>query len=202
MSIALGLVLLGALLVYGGVTGKSITSLLTGDNQTPRTPPKGGDGSTGTAPVPTGVNQPGRGDTIGTGILPTIGKIIGKPYEGTHAKAFNQAGGSDNWQSENAVDVSTPVGTPIYAPVSGIIGRTGSLGKGGRFEGLRINLGSSADNFYFAHLSFVNVREGDRVNAGQLLGYSGSANGVPHLHFAVENGSPFDWLVRHIVTGH
>lgn len=193
---------MGALLVYGGVTGKSITSLLTGDNQTPRTPPSGGDPSASTGTTTTGVSVAGRGDTIGTGILPSIGKIIGKPFEGTHAKAFNVSGGSDNWESENAVDVSTPVGTPIYAPISGIIGKTGSLGKGGRFEGIRVNLHSTADNFYFAHLSAVNVREGDRVNAGQLLGYSGSANGVPHLHFAVENGSPFDWLIKHIVTSH
>lgn len=74
MTLALGLVLLGALLVYGGVTGKSVKSLLLGDNQTPSTPPvsmRNGDAETG---VP---------DNYGSVPTPTIpsGKIKGKIHE-------------------------------------------------------------------------------------------------------------------------
>lgn len=39
MTVAFGLVLVGVLLIYGGVTGRSITALLLGDNSTPSTPP-------------------------------------------------------------------------------------------------------------------------------------------------------------------
>lgn len=47
MTIALALVLLGALLVYGGVTGKSVKHLLLGDNTVPSTPPSGSGRSNG-----------------------------------------------------------------------------------------------------------------------------------------------------------
>lgn len=49
MTVALGLVLLGALLVYGGVTGKSVKHLLLGDNETPRTPPNSSAGTVTTS---------------------------------------------------------------------------------------------------------------------------------------------------------
>lgn len=39
MTLALGLVLLGVLLLYGGVTGRSIKALMLGDNSVPSTPP-------------------------------------------------------------------------------------------------------------------------------------------------------------------
>jgi hypothetical protein len=48
MTIALGLVLVGVLLVYGGVTGRSIKSLLLGDNSVPSTPPTPIDRGSGT----------------------------------------------------------------------------------------------------------------------------------------------------------
>jgi hypothetical protein len=57
----------------------------------------------------------GIGAALGDGSAPSGGgvgyplakhaRLIGVPYEGTHGKAFNVAGGSDNWQSENAVDL-------------------------------------------------------------------------------------------------
>lgn len=115
------------------------------------------------------------------------GQIIGEPYAGTHAKAFNVAGGSDNWESENAVDIGVPVGTPVYAVSDGTIGpQFGSLGSGGRFAGLRLHLNAGGSSYYYAHLSSFapGIRPGKAVAAGTLLGFSGSANGVAHLHFA------------------
>lgn len=43
MTLALGLVLFGLLIIYAGVKGKSVTSLLLGDNQTSRTTTTGND---------------------------------------------------------------------------------------------------------------------------------------------------------------
>ncbi|MER3409777.1 MAG: hypothetical protein C4306_06705 [Thermoleophilia bacterium] len=42
----------------------------------------------------------------------------------------------------------------------------------------------------YAHLSRIVVHPGQRVRAGDLLGYSGAANGVPQLHLAAKVGSP------------
>lgn len=111
-------------------------------------------------------------------------KLIGSPYQGTHTIG--------NWQSDNAVDLAVPVGTPIYATENGVIGnRIGSLGSNNpRMAGLRLTLQGKGNAFYYAHLSRLVVKAGQKVKRGQLLGYSGSANGVAHLHFGVENGNP------------
>jgi murein DD-endopeptidase MepM/ murein hydrolase activator NlpD len=124
------------------------------------------------------------------------GSIIGRPYQGTHSTAYNIAGGSNNWESENAVDVGAPVGTPVYAVANGKIGsQIGSLGSGGRFAGLRLHLVSSTNEFYYAHLSKLapGIKAGATVKQGQLLGYTGSANGVAHLHFSSKLGNPSTW---------
>lgn len=176
--------LTGGVLVTAALTGSTVKEVVTGQAG----PFKGfstggGDGSVSTGDTPA---------TFTGGILAGAGKIIGTPFAGTHSKAFNAAGGSNNWQSENAVDIAVPVGTPVYAKEPGTLGNTGSLGLGGRFAGLRVNLVGRANSYYYAHLSKLapGIRQGVRVQAGQLLGYTGSANGVAHLHYAVQRGDP------------
>jgi|SRR5215471_2987405 len=135
--------------------------------------------------------DPGAAPTAGMPV--EHGKVIGTPYQGTHAVAFNKAGGSDNWESENANDIAVPVGTPIYAVSNGTIGsQFGSLGTGGRFAGLRLHLVGAKNEWYYAHLSKFapGIKPGTRVRAGELLGYSGEANGVAHLHIASKEGHP------------
>lgn len=125
------------------------------------------------------------------------GQIIGTPYQGTHAKAFNVKGGSNNWQSENAYDIKVPVGTPVYAVTGGTVSPPGyGFGPGGqgRFAGDRLHLVGNGNVFYYAHLSKLVVHPGEQVQAGQLLGYTGEADGVAHLHFAAEKGDPAAWL--------
>lgn len=121
--------------------------------------------------------------------LPKPAKVIGTPYSGTHGASAPQ-----NWESRNAVDLATPVGTPIYAQSAGVIGdQIGPLegaSKTGRFAGLRVHLVTGDNEFYYAHLSKLVVKAGEHVTDGQLLGYSGEANGVAHLHFAAKNGDP------------
>lgn len=112
-------------------------------------------------------------------------KPIGLPYQGTHTLY-------GNWESDNAVDWSAPVGTPIYAVADGTIGsQIGALKSGDpKLQGLRVHLKTKSNEFYYAHLSKLVVKAGQHVKAGQLLGYSGSANGVAHLHFGAEKGDP------------
>jgi len=112
------------------------------------------------------------------------GSIVGGPYQGTHTLG--------NWQSDNAVDFGVPIGTTVIAVAPGYIGsRIGSLGRGGRYAGLRLTLVTRDNEFYYAHLSRLRVRSGQRVVAGQPLGRSGSA-GIAHLHFSSRNGDPVD----------
>lgn len=122
--------------------------------------------------------------------LPKPVRAIGVPYQGTHAKAFNKKGGSDNWESENAVDLPVAKGTPVYAVEAGTIGKQIGAQGGGRFAGLRLHLVTDGNEFFYAHLSKLAVKAGEKVQAGQLLGYSGVANGVAHLHLAAKVGDP------------
>jgi hypothetical protein len=122
------------------------------------------------------------------------GKIIGEPYQGSHRPG---AGGlAASWESDNAVDIAVPVGTPVYAVQAGTIGpQFGSLGSSGVLEGLRLHLNGRAGSQYYAHLSSYapGIAPGVSVQAGDLLGYSGSANGVAHLHFA-DSRDPLRWV--------
>jgi murein DD-endopeptidase MepM/ murein hydrolase activator NlpD len=120
-----------------------------------------------------------------SGTAPAHGKLIGFPYQGTHTLG--------NWESDNAVDVAVPVGTPLRAESNGVIGpQFGSLGSSGRFEGKRLHLVTGNNEYYYAHLSRYapGIRPGVRVRKGQIIGYSGSANGVAHLHFGAKHGNP------------
>lgn len=55
----------------------------------------------------------------------------------------------------------------------------------GRFGGAHMTVVSSDDAYYYAHLSGLVASEGQRVALGQLIGFSGSANGADHLHLGV-----------------
>lgn len=196
MPLAIVLVAVGVIFLIGGIKDYTISDLFIG-----KITPKDRTPATYVSPDSTTYGNPSKptGNKEGAGIIGTLGKIIGLPYQGTHSKQVNVRGGSDNWQSENAIDISAPIGTPVYAPVSGQIVRAGNLpgNPGGRFAGQRVTIQGSDNAFYYGHLSSISVKDGQNVTAGQLLGYTGEANGVAHLHFAVENGSPLDWLLAH-----
>lgn len=119
------------------------------------------------------------------------GKLIGFPYQGSH-KDFG------NWQSDNAVDIAVPKGTPVYATHDGTIGpNIGPFNSmNPALAGQRLTVFWTGNAAYYAHLSKIVVKPGQEVKAGQLLGYSGVAKGVAHLHFAVEKGSPLDWVKK------
>jgi murein DD-endopeptidase MepM/ murein hydrolase activator NlpD len=111
------------------------------------------------------------------------GKVIGTPYSGTHTLC--------DWQSDNAIDIAVPIGTPVYATETGTITKTRIKSSlAGRFGGSQVTLGSRHNGFFYAHLKRVVVKSGQRVKKGQLIGYSGAANGVQHLHFGIEHGNP------------
>lgn len=117
--------------------------------------------------------------------LAARGKIIGLPYQGTHAQLAG-------WESRNAVDIAVPYGTPVYAVADGVIGdQIGPLRSfDPRLQGERLHLITEDNEYYYAHLSRILVSPGQRVRGGDLLGYSGAANGSEHLHLAAREGSP------------
>jgi biotin carboxyl carrier protein len=81
-------------------------------------------------------------------------------------------------------DFRAPSGTPVQAPSSGKVVLTDNLYYAGNAVILDHGLGLFS---YFAHLSEIQVEEGDLVRQGQVVGLVGATGRVtgPHLHWAV-----------------
>lgn len=123
------------------------------------------------------------------------------PYPDNHAYTITQAPGG--WisshttaDSRHAIDFAMPEGTPVLAAREGVVvaaewrhdrgERIGELLTRSNFVRVRHADGTNAIYGHFMHAG-VAVLAGERVRAGQVLGYSGAtgfASG-PHLHFAV-----------------
>ncbi len=109
------------------------------------------------------------------------GLIIGRPYQGTHTRG--------NWQSDNAMDIRIPNGTPVIALDDGVIAKAYNA-PSGVTAGWQVTLRSADNAWFYGHLKTITVRAGQRVRKGQVIGTSGSANGVPHLHIGQQVGRP------------
>ena len=96
------------------------------------------------------------------------------------------------------VDYAVPVGTPIRAPQSGVVDFQGTAGDYGNL--LRLSHGAGTQTRY-GHLSRFAVQQGQAVERGDVIGYTGGARGAagagnsqgPHLHYEVRvNGKAVD----------
>ena len=83
------------------------------------------------------------------------------------------------------MDFSASRGTPIYAPGNGVVKRADSRSSGyGRH--IRIDHGFGYVTVY-AHLNKYNVKRGQKVKRGDIIGYVGSTGRsvAPHLHYEI-----------------
>lgn len=91
-----------------------------------------------------------------------------------------------------ALDLAVPVGTPVKATMDGRVIFAGWNDQG---YGNLVILENGPYRLYFAHLSKISLQEGDWVQRGTVVGYSGdSGNSTgPHLHYEVrKNGQALD----------
>jgi murein DD-endopeptidase MepM/ murein hydrolase activator NlpD len=97
------------------------------------------------------------------------------------------------------LDIATRIGTPIVAPADGLVVFAGKEGSYGRM--IAINHGYSMKTRY-GHLHKFQVKKGDRVKRGQIIGEVGKSGRCtgPHLHYEVLlNGVPVNPL-RYILN--
>lgn len=90
------------------------------------------------------------------------------------------------------MDFSGAVGTPIYATGNGIVDYTEIHQGYGKC--VQINHGFNYQTLY-AHMSSYNVRAGQKVKRGDIIGYMGNTgmSTGPHIHYEVKkNGMPVD----------
>ena len=117
------------------------------------------------------------------------GAIIGAPGAGTHTRG--------NWESDNAIDIGAKIGTPILATQDGTIGKVFKNQSGEpALKGIQVHFATADNEWFYTHLSKMakGMNVGTRVKKGQVIGYSGDANGSGHLHIGVKNGNPLDLL--------
>ncbi len=83
------------------------------------------------------------------------------------------------------MDFTAPRGTPIYASGDGVVTRADNNATG-YGNHIRIDHGYGYESLY-AHLYKYNVRNGQRVKRGDLIGFVGSTgrSEAPHLHYEV-----------------
>ena len=107
-------------------------------------------------------------------------------------------------------DLPAPVGTPIFAAGSGVVGSP----NGGGWAGNHVVIDhSDGGATLYAHMSSTTVGVGQQVQAGQLIGYVGMTGRTfgPHLHWeyypnraTVGNpyttGNPVAWLAARGVS--
>ncbi|HVO68843.1 MAG TPA: M23 family metallopeptidase [Aggregatilineaceae bacterium] len=135
----------------------------------PETP--GADGMIGAAPVGYGA----------TDCAPS-----GWPVQGVLTQYFR-------WY-HRGIDLGTPLGTPVVATHSALV-----LFAGWRTDGYGnlIILQSGQFITYYGHLSQFNVRQGDLIGRGSVIGWSGSTGNSsgPHVHYEIRiNDSEVDPL--------
>lgn len=82
------------------------------------------------------------------------------------------------------IDIAAAEGAPILAPADGIVIDSGEYFFNGKSVFLEHGLGLQT---FYAHMSRIDVREGERVSRGQVLGAVGQTGRVtgPHLHWSV-----------------
>lgn len=164
---------LGSVLQYGGVPPfpqtqgyvRAVRAWMVKYSKAPPLPPRGGAG---------GWVNPLQGQhyTLSSGFGPR-----GAPCGGCSTWHFGQ-------------DLAVPVGTPVRAACSGTVllsrGPMGGMGLA-----TVIYCGNNIRTYY-AHQSQTKVHPGQRVSAGQVIGYSGNtgASSGPHLHFEIHKPAP------------
>ena len=112
-----------------------------------------------------------------------------------------------NMKGHNGVDFAIPVGTPIFAPCDGKVKVV--ITPDGYGKHIKLRSSHGAREIVLGHLSEFDVKDGDTVNMGQLLGLSGNTgfSTGAHLHMGLRflepaQGDIFKWGVVNYNNGY
>lgn len=122
--------------------------------------------------------------------LPTIWAHMGK-INNEYGYRRNPFGGG-GYEFHGGLDIGGERGDIVFAPANGVVAKAGWQGGYGNL--IEIDHGNGLRTRY-GHLSRIDVRDGDPIQRGQLIGLVGSTGRStgPHLHFEVRlNDKPIN----------
>lgn len=111
-------------------------------------------------------------------------------YEGKELGYSQLFGGNAHWYKpfgligHNGIDIPTPVGTRLLSCINGKVSETSNDPKG---YGVYVKIENDECAVLYAHLKDFHLKVGDRVKAGDFVGFAGNTGNStgPHLHFGV-----------------
>jgi murein DD-endopeptidase MepM/ murein hydrolase activator NlpD len=111
-------------------------------------------------------------------IWPVVGLLSGRFGQ---RESFPEVGGA---AFHSGVDISASYGRPVSAPADGTVVSAEPFSNYGNMVVIDHGFGISTR---YAHLSAFNVRRGQRLRRGQVIGYVGTTGRAtgPHLHYEV-----------------
>lgn len=131
--------------------------------------------------VPPTTHPAGPGNTVNgiTWYTPTTNYRISSPFGWRKHPIYGDR------RHHNGIDMAAPEGTKIYATRAGVV-TVASYQEGGAGYYVKINHGDGYTSVYM-HMTHYIVKEGEFVEAGQVIGYVGSTGGSTgnHLHFGI-----------------
>jgi murein DD-endopeptidase MepM/ murein hydrolase activator NlpD len=140
--------------------------------------------------------------------VPSANASYSLPVDAQVSQRFGNPSSGYTLGFHTGLDFSAPTGTPVRAAAAGTVVASDPSGSYGTNVQIEHDDGTYT---LYAHLAFAKLVEGDRVAAGDGVGYVGTTGNSsgPHLHFEVRTAptfaagnflDPSDWLGQHGIT--
>ena len=113
-----------------------------------------------------------------------------RPAPGSITQYFGAASGANGYTFHNGIDIGNAIGTKVVASDGGMVTKARNQGAYGNHVEIVHAINQKRWTTLYAHLSKINVKVGQFVQQGDVIGLMGSTGNStgPHLHFEIHNG--------------